>query len=132
MLYKIKQLRISLPMQGTWIWSLVLEDSTCGGATKPMRHNYWACTLEPSSCDYRACVPQLLKPICLWTCASQQEKPPQWEACMLQWSVAATIESPHKSNKDPAQPKIKKHILFVGIINTARSFILEILNIWIL
>ena len=32
--------------------SLVRESSTCCGATKPMRHNYWACVLEPESCDY--------------------------------------------------------------------------------
>ena len=38
----VQWLRIHLPMQGTWIWSLVQEDSTCCRATKPMRRNYWA------------------------------------------------------------------------------------------
>ena len=33
-------LRIRLPMQGTRVRSLVWEDPTCRGATKPMRHNY--------------------------------------------------------------------------------------------
>ena len=33
------------------------------GATKPVRHNYWACTLEPASRNYWACVLQLLKPV---------------------------------------------------------------------
>ena len=33
-------LRIRLPVQGTWVRSLVLEDLTCCGATKPVRHNY--------------------------------------------------------------------------------------------
>ena len=33
-------LRIHLPMQGTWVRSLVWEDPTCPGATKPMYHNY--------------------------------------------------------------------------------------------
>ena len=37
-------------MQGTWVRALVWEDPTCRGATKPVRHNYWAH------------VPQLLKP----------------------------------------------------------------------
>ena len=46
-------LRIRLPMQGTWVRALVREDPTCCGATKPVRHNYWACE------------PQLLKPACL-------------------------------------------------------------------
>ena len=40
-------------MQGTWVRALVREDPTCLGATKPVRHNYWAH------------VPQLLKPVCL-------------------------------------------------------------------
>lgn len=31
--------------------------------TKPMRHNYWACALAPTSCTYRALRPQLLKPV---------------------------------------------------------------------
>ena len=33
-------LRIHLPMQGTWVPSLVQEDSTCLGATKILRHDY--------------------------------------------------------------------------------------------
>ena len=45
-------LRIRLPMQGTRVRALVREDPTCRGATKPVRHNYWACTLEPGSHNY--------------------------------------------------------------------------------
>ena len=33
-------LRIRLPMQETWVRSLVWEDPTCRGATKPLHHNY--------------------------------------------------------------------------------------------
>ena len=33
-------LRIRLPMQGTRVRALAQEDPTCGGATKPGRHNY--------------------------------------------------------------------------------------------
>ncbi|KAJ8779228.1 hypothetical protein J1605_012690, partial [Eschrichtius robustus] len=33
-------LRICLPMQGTQVRSLVQEDPTCRGATKPVHHNY--------------------------------------------------------------------------------------------
>ena len=46
-------LGIHLPMQGTWVQSLVREDSTSWGVAKPVPHNYWADTP-------RACVPQLL------------------------------------------------------------------------
>ena len=36
----VQWLRICLPMQGTQVRSLVWEDPTCRGATKPVRHNY--------------------------------------------------------------------------------------------
>ena len=49
-------LRIRLPMQGIRVPSLVWEDSTCRGATRPMRQNY---LLSLSS---RALELQLLSP----------------------------------------------------------------------
>ena len=54
-------LGIHLPLQGTRVPALVQEDPTRHGATKPVLHNYWACTLEPTSHNYWAHVPQLLK-----------------------------------------------------------------------
>ena len=54
-------LRIRLPMQGTRVRALFREDPTCHGATKLVRHNYWACALEPASHNYWAHTPQLLK-----------------------------------------------------------------------
>ena len=45
-------LRILLPMQSTRVRALVREDPTCRRATKPMRHNYRACALEPASHNY--------------------------------------------------------------------------------
>ena len=59
----VQWLRIRLPMQGTWVRAPVREDPTCRGATKPVHHNYWACTLEPASHNHWAHVPQLLKPV---------------------------------------------------------------------
>ena len=63
-------LRIHLPTQATQVRSLVREDPTSLRATKPMCHNYWACTpqlLKPTCprlacCNYWAPVLQLLKP----------------------------------------------------------------------
>ena len=49
----VQWIRICLLMQGTWVQSLVREDSTCFRATKPMGHNYQVHGL------------QLLNPICL-------------------------------------------------------------------
>ena len=57
--------RIRLPMQETWNWSLIWEDSTCHRATKLVCHNYWVCALEPESCNYWAHLLQILKPACL-------------------------------------------------------------------
>ena len=36
----VQQLRIYLPMQGTQVQSLIWEESTHCGATKPIHHNY--------------------------------------------------------------------------------------------
>ena len=77
----VQRLRIHLPMQGRWVWSLVQEDdSTCCGATNLVCHTYWTCTLEPTSCNYWAQVPQILKPAGPRAYALQQEKPLQREA----------------------------------------------------
>ena len=95
-------------MQGTQVRSLVQEDPTCFGATKPVHRSYWACTLEPASHNYWARIPLLLKPVhsrarmpqllslraatteaCVPRAhAPQQEKPPQWEAHAPQARVA--------------------------------------------
>ena len=57
----VQWLRICLPMQGTRVRALVWEDHTCRGATRPVSHNYWACTSG--------------------ACAPQQERPRQWGPC---------------------------------------------------
>jgi len=68
----VQWIKICLPMQGTRVRSLVQEDSTCRGATKPMYHNYWSPrTLVPVSHDKKrspwtivkssSCLPQLEK-----------------------------------------------------------------------
>ena len=68
--------RISLPTWETWVQSLVQEDSTCHGATKPGHHSYWSLpalgpvshnywspwAVGPASLNYWAYVLQLLKP----------------------------------------------------------------------
>ena len=83
-------------MQGTQVRALVREDPTCRGATKPVHHNYWACTLEPANHQYWARVPQLSPRAAITeahaprACALQQEKPLQREARAPQQRVAPT------------------------------------------
>ena len=51
----VQWLRIRLPKQGTWVQSLVQENPTCHGATKPMHHSYWSpSALEPVLHDKRS------------------------------------------------------------------------------
>ena len=57
-------------MQEIRVWSLILEDFTCHGATELLLHNYWACALEPRS-HSQACAPTACMP---------RQQPPQWEA----------------------------------------------------
>ena len=91
----VQWLRIRLPMRGTRVRAPVREDPTCRGATKPVHHNYWACSLEPACHNCWARKPQLLSPRATTTearalraCAPQQEKPLRWEARALRQRVA--------------------------------------------
>ena len=104
-------LKIRLPMQGTQVRALLWEDPTCHGATKLVRQNYWACTLEPASDNYwspRATTTEAHVPR---AGAQQQENPPQWEARIPQRREAPARRNegkPTHSNEDPTQPKINK------------------------
>ena len=83
------------------VWSLVREDPTCCRATKPLHNHYWARALEPGGPNYRAHVPQLLKPTCPKPVLHKKrghcnEKP------------AHQLEKSPGSNGDPTQPKSKQ------------------------
>ena len=90
--------RFCLPVQETWVWSLVREDPTCHKAAKPVCHHFWV-ALEPGGCN------------CWSPCAhaAQQENPLQWEAQTPQLDSSPCFpqleKSPH-SNEDPERPKI--------------------------
>ena len=75
---------IHLPMQETWVWTLVQEDPTGQGAV---------------SLGTRARARKPPEPTGPLAQAPQREAP-QWEACALQ------LERSPFSNQDSAQPKI--------------------------
>ena len=56
----VQWLRTHPAMQGTQFQSLILEDSRCLGAPKPVGHNYWVSSLEPTSHSHWA---QMLQPL---------------------------------------------------------------------
>ena len=98
-----------LPMQKTWVQSLIQEDPTCCRATKPVCHNYWVCVPQPMSHKYCAYVPQLLKPTSPRARAQQREKSPQWEACAPQLEngpCSPQLEKSPHSHDDPEESKI--------------------------
>ena len=64
--------RVRFPMWRTWVQSLVREDFTGLGATKPSHHNYWACALESVLCNKRSYCNEEPKH-CNWRVA-----PPHW------------------------------------------------------
>ena len=81
-------LGIHLPMQETQVRSLVWEDPTCHGASKPVPHHSMACGILPASAlERRSLLRPLLSPSAATTdaClpradAQKQEKPPQWKS----------------------------------------------------
>ena len=76
-----------------------------------MRHNYWACALEPGNCNYWAHMPQLLKTKRSRVHAPQREKPPPWKVWAPQLesdSHLPRLEESLNSNRDSAQTKTKK------------------------
>ena len=139
----VQWLRIRLPMQGTRVQALVREDPTCRGATKLVRHNYWACALEPASHNYwslRATTTEARAPRAR---APRQEKPLRWEACAPQWRVVparCNWRKPVPSNKDPTQPKIinkfikkkkkRKHKRNVHDLQLSKEFIYMTPKAW--
>ena len=92
--------------------SLVWEDPTYHGATKPMCCNYWACTLEPESHNYWARMLQLLKPELepmLHNKRSRCTEKPMHHNQRVAW---AAVETQHSQiNKTKKQNNKKKKTL---------------------
>ena len=72
-------------MQGPWVQTLVWEDPTWHGATKPVRHNYWAY------------VPQLLKPVHYSLLSTTRED------MAMRSPRTATKSSPHSPQLEKAR-----------------------------
>ena len=102
----VQWLRICLPVQGTQVRSLVWEDSTCLRAIKPVHHDYWACSLEPSSHNYWRL--RTLGPVChnYWARVLQPLKPTH---CNEEHPpLSATRGSPRAAMKTQHTQKFKK------------------------
>ena len=80
----VQWIRVCLPMQVTWVWSPVCEDSTWCRATKSVVHSYWARVLPATEAHART------------ACALQQEKSLKWEDCAPQWRPSTTKNKVNK------------------------------------
>ena len=80
----VQPLRISLPVQGTQVWSLLQEDSSCWGATK-------------LNCGSRRAH------------ALQQEKSPQREACAAQLDCSTRLLQPKRAHAQQRRPSAAKN-----------------------
>ena len=128
----VQWLRICLAVQRTLVPSLVRKEPTCLGAAKPVRHNYWASSLESSSHNYWAQELQSRKPTRPRACALQQEKPPAWEACAPWGRVVPARCNQRKPNglilycSSPEHPAVLSSlIMFLTDSMRARTVILR-------
>ena len=98
----VQWLRIHLLVQGTWVQSLVGEDPTCHGATKPMCHNYFSCSATREATAMRS------------LCTTTKSSLHSWqleEACMQQQRPSIA-----KNKYVNLKKKKKKLILSCAII----------------
>ena len=103
--------RLRLPMQGTWVRSLVREDSTCCRAAKPVCHNCWVCALELGATATRPECCNFTESHVSRVCALQKEKPPQWEAFAPQLETSShslQLQKAHEKRRRPRAAKINK------------------------
>ena len=90
----VQWLRIHLPMQGIWVWSLIQEDSTCHRVAKPVSCNYWSPhIIEPEFCNKRG---------------HHNEEPMHYSQRVA--PACCNQRKPACSNKVPVWPKVNKQI----------------------
>ena len=104
-------------MQGTWVWSLVREDSTCCRATKAMQRNCGACIPEAGSRNSRSPPAATTEARLPRSRCSQREKPVPQE----QPPLSATREGPLAAvNTQHYQKYVRKLVILKKKLHTYR------------
>ena len=107
----VQWVRILLPVQRAWVQSLVQEDSTCHGATKPMIWCLRLATAEPTC--------QLLKPA-----HSRTHKPQLMSPCAVTTEVCALqLESSlHCLHLEKAHVQQQRPRVILSAVSVATAF----------
>ena len=114
---------ICLPMQGTWVWSLVREDPTCFRATKPMRHYYWTHALEPRKTQHSTnkWKTQHFGPSFFTITSSKLHRSLEVEEAWITWRPSPTPKplQLHSNQGRLSQPQVDKGLLTTRLGNRA-------------
>ena len=93
-------------MEETYVRSLIRDDPTCDGTTKPSSHNYWTSALGPWSCNYWSL--STLDPV-----LHHKRSLCKWDTHTLQWRVASARFNWRKPVKQQKPSTAKnKYIVF--------------------
>ena len=92
----VQGLRLCVSEQGIWVQTLIWEDSTCPGITKPVH-----CNFEPRSRNW--------KPVRSRAWAPQKQKSPRWETHSPQ--LESRPQAPHlrKARAQKQRPSAAKN-----------------------
>ena len=103
----------------------VPSDPTCHAAASPVRHNYWACALEPRNRNYWAHVLQkLLKHTLESPCSTTREAStagPLRTATREQPSLAAPREEPGQQRRPSTDKKKEIKLYFLKKVSHCRN-----------
>ena len=110
-----QRIGIHLTMQVTWVQSLVWEDPTCLGATKPVSHNCWACALGPRNGNYWA------QKLHYWSPCTLEPVLITRETTSVRTPCTATQSTPHAQQWRPSTTLKKK-------TNNSENYTINLLN----
>ena len=122
----VQWLRIPLPMQGTWVWFLAQEESTCCGQFGPCATGACSRTLEqqllrPSTTTTEACALQQEVTTENSPCSLQLEK-----ACSQQWRPCAAKKRKKRTKKERNPKSLSSNkgttVNFLALEESQRNF----------
>ena len=96
-------------MQETGPQSVIQEDATCCRVTKLVHLSYYACALEPRTCNYWAHTQRLLNPTHLEPGLLELGAK---KSTARRRPLSASREKGPSSSEDPAQTKINIYLIF--------------------